>query len=207
MANLKTAGIIGAGVSGVSVASGLGAHYFLSSPTIEQLLDKKYIILDISDTTDTAKHWNKAWDKYKQENQSAGAGKDSWKLSDWNGHSSASAISTQFRSKCGEYRTSKASDTNDPTYKQFVSFCTRVTNIEDQLKNDGLTPLNNTGNDAKWTANVKKTAELKQLGIDTSASTSINEQTLKEKCASVKTKDKDATDFDTVYDAYKEVCV
>lgn len=198
---LKIASIsLGAG----SVATGLGAHYFLSSSTIEQLLDEKYIILDIKDTADTTKHWEKAWGKYKEKNTTADAnGKDTWKLKDWTGHNKANNISSEFRTKCREYRNKQIKDKKDPAYEEFVSFCTRVTNIEDQLKKDNLTPLGETGNEQKWQANVKKTEQLKSLGIDGPA----QEQALKKKCTEVKTKDKDASDFNAVYEAFKQVCV
>ncbi|AEW45285.1 hypothetical protein MHC_02095 [Mycoplasma haemocanis str. Illinois] len=153
-------------ISAGSLGVGAGGFYYSGILTpqkssIKDLISKnkatKMILQEESD------RWSKAWTKYKEANKDND--RDSWGLEGWK-KTDNDGLSSVFKDKCLKESKVKISNENDPRYKNFVQWCTRTTEIQDQLIEEGYSPIPQSGQDEKWKANFdeyKKTENTKKI--------------------------------------------
>ncbi|AEG72859.1 hypothetical protein MHF_0587 [Mycoplasma haemofelis Ohio2] len=162
-----------AAASAGSLGAGAGGLYYsgILSPqksSIKDLVSRNKGIRIISQ--EESERWSKAWTRYKEANKDKD--QDLWGLEGWK-KTDNDSLSSVLKTKCLKEVGVEVADENDSRYKSFIQWCTRTTEIQDQLIGEGYTPISQTGQDDKWKINFdeyKKTGntiKIHSLTIET----------------------------------------
>ncbi|OAL10700.1 hypothetical protein A6V39_01350 [Candidatus Mycoplasma haematobovis] len=209
IATLTAGSIAGAGYAGIA--------YFgknkQQGTTISDIVQTKYeyILLNTKDNTDNT-HWSINWSNYKKDNAKKEANKNTFKLKGWVKDSTQDLdLTNELKKKCEELSKTTVYDKGVALYADVTKYCGRGVTVEDAAKKAGAeildTVTRDNNKDSKiWTSrHTNKTTlqdSLTKLGIPDAG----DADKIKKGCEDIKTKNKQADDYQAVYNAYIAIC-
>ncbi|CBY92321.1 hypothetical protein HF1_03130 [Mycoplasma haemofelis str. Langford 1] len=186
-------------------------HLSPSGSTISELISKSKKKIRVSKDGE----WSGLWSQYQKDNESKGAGEDSWKLPEWKSKTDPSSIPESYKQKCRNLLEERVEGESDPKYLTFLTRCTRNKNVGDLL--GGATLLSNeSGNATKWQNRFKAYKAAKKgneypikgivLADDDSESNSSHVDKLRNGCATQWNSDVIGNEEQAYLDAIKTWC-
>ncbi|OAL10685.1 hypothetical protein A6V39_01275 [Candidatus Mycoplasma haematobovis] len=168
----------------------------------------QYILLKTEGQTDDS-YWQENWKNYKTENTNNDTGKDIFKLEGWVKGGSKDLVE-QLKSKCLELSGANLSGENDPTYSNVTKYCSRGVTVKEDAEKKGKTILVTDPNGSHkniWnTRNTNKDSLKDSLDKLNIKGTDLNADKIREGCATAKSQNKQAQEYQKIYDAYVKVC-